>query len=113
MGHIDIIIGVQKLIFTLCVSHDLQTTVGDHLVDVHVGRCSRTTLDHVFHKLVLELAADDFITSRNNRIHLIFRESTQLVVCQGSCLFDVGIGNDEVWEMLKRLRVEREVLKST
>jgi len=44
------------------------------------GRGPSATLNHVLYKLLLELAADDFIGSRGDGIHLLLWENTQFVV---------------------------------
>jgi hypothetical protein len=77
------------------------------------GGVFHTIWDHVFYKLVLELAADDFIASCDNCIHLLLWQNTQFVVGKSSSLFDVSVCLNEVGEMVKRLRVKREIFQGT
>jgi len=69
---------MQKLVLSLSVPQDFQAPVGYHLVSVHVRRGPGATLDHVFHKLVVQFAADDLVTSRDNRVLLFFSPCARL-----------------------------------
>ena len=52
-----------ELIISLLVTHNLEGTVSDYLVGVHVDRCTSTTLYHVDREVLMPLAFDDFTAS--------------------------------------------------
>jgi hypothetical protein len=59
-GHVDVVVGVDRLLGALYSSEDLNGTVGDDLVGVHVGLSTRTGLPYDQREVVQELALGDF-----------------------------------------------------
>ena len=58
--------GAAILVLALVVAHNLQRTVGNNLVYVHIGRCSCTTLYEVDGELVAQCALHNLLASLFN-----------------------------------------------
>ena len=88
------------LIFALFLSHDFETTIGDDLIGVHVGRSPGPALDQIHRKLVHEFVFhNDFVTGGTNRIFLGRVQMSQLVIRQASGLFHHGETSNQRREM--------------
>ena len=85
------------------MAHDLQSTVGNDLVGVHVGRGTSTTLDHIHDELRVPLAADDFIASLHHSLGLILGDETKTHVGGDGSLLHHTVGLDVVGEVVQSL----------
>ena len=97
------IVGADELVVTSLVSHNLQSTVGDDLVRVHVGGSSSSSLDHIHNELAVPLARDDLIASLLDGVGLVIRNQTKLVVGGDSSLLHHTVGLDVVGEVVQSL----------
>ena len=70
LTHVDMVVGVNGLLRTQRATDQLNTTVRNHFVKVHVGLCARTCLPHIQRKLSVQLTADDFIGHLLNQLTL-------------------------------------------
>lgn len=64
LGHVDVVVGVNRLLGSKLSSQDLDGLVGDDLVDVHVGLGSRSSLEDNEREVVDKLATDDLWLSK-------------------------------------------------
>ena len=90
------VIGVDERVVTLRVTSDLEGTVRDDLVGVHVRRGPRAALDDADGELVVESPALDLFARGVDEVGSLVVERTDLGVGSGCCLFDAGEGADEV-----------------
>jgi hypothetical protein len=56
-----VVVGVNRGLASQLSSHDLDSSVGDDLVDVHVGLCSRSSLEDDQGEVVEEFTRDDLV----------------------------------------------------
>ncbi len=63
LSTVAMVVGIAILVVTLLMPHDLECTVGDHLIGIHVDRRTCPTLHHVDGEIVMELAVDDLAAS--------------------------------------------------
>lgn len=61
LTHVDVIVWVNRFLATQLTSEDLDGTVRNDLVDVHVGLGTRTGLEDDEGEVGVEFAGDDFI----------------------------------------------------
>ena len=60
------------LVFTPLMPHQLQGTVGDYLIRIHIRSGTRSTLDHIHRELVMMFTFDDLTASGDDRILLLY-----------------------------------------
>ena len=93
---IDMIVGVDELVFAFLVAEAFQRQVGDHLVGVHVGRSTGAALDEIGHELVNHLAGDQAVAGADDRLGDLRIEHAEIAVGQRRRLLDVAEGLDEI-----------------
>ena len=80
---------VAMLILSFSKPHELQRSVGDHLVRRHVGRSAGPALDYVHLKLFMKSAVDDLLACAFNSVKNLFSELLAVVIgTRGSQLHD-------------------------
>ena len=78
---------MKVLVLADLVAHDLQRSVADHLVGVHVGRRSRPALDDVDDELVRELSLSNLLACRLDCLRLRGGEQSEIGVGPRGGLF--------------------------
>ena len=91
---VAVVVGPAVLVVALFVAHQLEGTVGNHLVGVHVDRRAGTTLHHVGDEVLMKLAVDDLAAGAAHSVGHVVRKLTQLVVGLGSSELHVCNGLD-------------------
>ena len=76
LGAIDVVVGREVLELPRLVSHDLQGTIADHLVSVHVGRRTCTSLDHIHGELLMMLPLEELVAGLEDSVLLGIREES-------------------------------------
>ena len=76
LGAVDVVVRGEVLEFALLVTHDLQGTVADDLVSVHVGRRPCTALDHIYGEVLVVLAFEELVAGLDNGVLLLIGEQT-------------------------------------
>ena len=71
---IDMVVGRAIGILASLVTHDLEGTVGDHLIGIHIGRSAGTTLDHIDREILKMLTLHDLTASLSDSIILLASE---------------------------------------
>ena len=71
---------------------NLTTTIGDHLVDVHVELGAAAGHPDMQGKHLVMLAGQDLVAGLNDQLIPLIVESLAGVVRGGSCIFQGGIG---------------------
>jgi hypothetical protein len=61
LAHVDVVVRVNRGLASQLSSHDLDSSVGDDLVDVHVGLSSRSGLEDDQGEVVEEFTRDDLV----------------------------------------------------
>ena len=90
LAEVDVLMRVQVLIVAALVAHQLQRTVGDHFVGVHIGGGAGAALDHIHHKMLVQRAGADFGAGGDNRPALGLGQQAQLGIGFGGGLLDAG-----------------------
>ncbi len=103
-------VGVDERVVALRVTADLERTVRDHLVGVHVRRRARTTLDHTDGELVVEASSLDLFAGGVDEVRPLFIKRPDLQVGPGRRLLHTGEGTHEVGVDGDRSAGDREVL---
>ena len=91
-------------------AEDLERSVGDDLVGVHVGRGAGAALDQVDDELVVQRAAADLLAGRDDRRGARVVEQAEVAVRERRRLLDRGQRVDQVGRGGDRLAADREVL---
>jgi len=86
---------VYEVVPAFFVSHEFKSPVGDDLIGVHVGGSAGSSLDHIDHKLIVELPRDDFIAGLGNILHHIGPQDTKLHIGKSGSFLDVGKSLDQ------------------
>ena len=66
LSHVDIIIGMNRIFRSDNTPEDLNRTIRDHLVGIHIGRSPGPCLKDVEHELLVKTAVYDFLCRLNN-----------------------------------------------
>ena len=64
----------EILEFPWLMPHDLEGTVTDDLVSVHIRRRTCTALDHIHGEVLVVLTLEELVTSLDDSILLLVRE---------------------------------------
>ena len=90
------VIGVYNAVITFLAAQDLDGTVGDNLIGIHVQRSSCTSLNRIYDKVLMELSLQDLITGFYDRIGDLFVKKTYLTVGDSCCFFDISQAVDDL-----------------
>ena len=110
LRQVDVRVGRETLIVAARRPHQLERAVGDDLVDVHVGRRARPTLDHVHAEVIVVHALPDLAARRDDRIGALRVEDAELLVRLGRGFLHRGERPHEGRELVQRHAGDREVL---
>ena len=102
------VVGIAILVVAFLVAHDLERTVGNHLVGIHIDRSACTALHHVDGEVVVELTVDDFAACLSDGSRNLVVDNTKRMVRLYGSQFHVGNGNNEVG--IHRHRLARDVV---
>ena len=79
------IVRITILILALLMAHDFECTVGNHLVGIHIDRCSGATLHHVDRKVFMEFTIYDFLTGLTDSAgNLVIDDTKRVISLHGS-----------------------------
>ena len=72
LPHVHMVVRVNRLDLRQSIApKNLNGSVRDDFIDVHIARCSRTRLEHVDRKLIIHFAVNDVLASFTHRSHLL------------------------------------------
>ena len=108
---VDMVVGRAVLVFAAGVPHDLQRTVGDHLVGVHVGGGARTALNHVHGEEFVEFALHDFTAGLRNGVEKLVRKQPHVVIGDGGAQFHDRQPPDKEGILAQPELADREILQ--
>ena len=112
LGHVDVVVGMAVLVLASLVSHDLQGTVGYHLVGVHVHAGAGSALHHVDGEELQMLAVYELLAGFHYGVaHLVGYEA-KLVVCLDGRHFHDTEGLDELRVVAQMIITDIEVLNA-
>ena len=98
LAHVDVVVGVHRLLRAELASEQLDAPVGDDLVDVHVRLRTRAGLPHVEREVVVELTTDHLVADALDERALPRGQTTVTRVDHRRGLLDVAVGVvDLVW----------------
>ena len=107
---VDVVIGRTILILSAFMSHQFEGTIGYHLVGIHVGGSSGSTLNHVYRELVVMFAFQNFFTCMENGICLFFSQQSKLKVSHSGSHLGYGKCIDKQRVLTKVIFTNAEVL---
>ena len=84
------VIWVYNIIIAFFATEDLNGSVGNDFVSIHVKGSSGTALNWVYDKIIMEFSGNNFITGLNNRICDLFVQQTYLAVGNGTGFLDIS-----------------------
>ena len=67
-SHIHVAVGTDNFVMTLRVAQQFESTVGDHLVGVHVDGCSSAALNRIDDELIVKRSSDDVVCCQRDSI---------------------------------------------
>ena len=77
---VHVVVRREVLELTLLVAHDLERTVADDFVGVHVRRRTCAPLDHVYGEVLVVLAFEELVASLDDSVLLLVGEQAKAVV---------------------------------
>ena len=80
---VDVVVRREVLELALLVAHDLEGTVADDLVGVHVRRRPCAALDHIHGEVLVVLTFEELVTGLDDGVLLLVGEQTKAVVSDG------------------------------
>src|SRR5262245_51995703 len=126
LADVYMLVRVQVLVFAASMTEYFQSTVGDDLIGVHVGRGACAALNDIDDELIVKFAGADFFTSFDDGGGPRCVEQSQLVVRQrGRLLYaskrfdqvgidrDVGIADLKVFDGAQRVDTEISLIRNT
>ena len=88
LAHIDVIVGMNRILGAELAGEQFVGAVGDHLVDVHVGLRAGAGLPNHQRELIVELAVDDFGRRLHDRLGAPRIERAELAIDFGGGALD-------------------------
>jgi hypothetical protein len=113
LAAVDVIVGMESRVPALRQPGELKAEVGDHLVDVHVGRRAGASLHDVDDELVAQSALLDLLARAIDQIGLGALECADLGVRARGGLFDAGKAEDQIGVDRDRPAADRKVVQRT
>ena len=92
LRHVDIIVRMNGFFAPKSSANQLDRTIGNHLIDVHVRLGARTRLPHIERKLTVQLARDHFIGYLADQVGFVPGKFPCFSVDDGCSLLHVPIG---------------------
>jgi len=89
------IVGLNLFVITTRASHDLERSIRDHFVDIHVVRSARAGLKHVKRELLLPLTFNQFFRRLDDCLRDLLIEFVELEVCGCRRLLDLCVRDDQ------------------
>ena len=111
LATVDVVNRMQPGIVAPGKPHDLESTIGDDLVGVHVRRGSSAALDDSNAELLVEGTTDDFLANPVYDVGLLPLDHTDFGVRPRRCLFHARERTDEVRIVGDRASRYREILE--
>ena len=110
LAHVHVAVGVNPGVLALAEPEELERTVGDDLVGVHVRRGAGAALDDVDDELVQQAALFDVLAGLPDGVLLHRVDQAQIEVGQYCGVFDLRECRDEQWIRGDLRAGDREVL---
>ena len=109
--HVGVVVRGDDVVTAFRLTDDLECTVAEDLVHVHVDGRTSTALDRIDRELVEELAVDDLISSFDQCFADLLVETARSHVGHGSCLLDTSDALNEI--RIDYLTRDMEVIDGT
>jgi hypothetical protein len=94
LRHVDVIVGMNRVLAAERCAYELAATVRNDLVDVHIELGTTPGHPHMQREHVLVAASKDLLTDTCNQGVDLIRQPATSVVCGGGGAFYDRIGND-------------------
>ena len=88
LAHVDMVVGMNRLLGAHFTAQHLDCAVGDHLVGVHVGLCARAGLPDDKREVLVQLAVDYLLRRRDDGVTDGRVQLAERHVCACGCLLD-------------------------
>jgi hypothetical protein len=95
LAHVDVIVGMDRLLGALHPAHHLDGAVADHFIGVHVGLGARAGLPHHQREMVVQLAVDHFLGGLDDGLADRLVQAAQRHVGLGGGALDDAQGADD------------------
>ena len=82
--HVDVIIGVHRLLPAAFAGGNFICAAGDHLIGVHVRRSAGAGLKNIDYELRIEPALDDLAGSLLDQLKVTLVEQSQIAINSGA-----------------------------
>ena len=96
LRHVDVVVGMDRLLGSDFAAGDFDGAVGDDLVDVHVGLRAAAGLPDAQRELVGEFAGDDFVGGLDDELGLVGGKLAEILIHERGGLFQDGEGADQL-----------------
>ena len=98
-------------VLTALVSQNLERTVRNHFVRIHIGRSAGSTLHHVHNEMLVEFALPHLFARLDNRLRHLTVDQTQVTVRTGCSLLDHRQSPDQLRKKVKPHTADMKVLQ--
>jgi hypothetical protein len=105
------VVGVNRRFAPQGRTGELATTVGDHLIHIHIELRATARHPHMERKHILVLTSEDFITGLDNQMKRLIRKATTLMVCDCRRFFNHSVGSDHL--LRHQIPADTEIFKGT
>ena len=96
LRHVDVIVRMYRLLRSHFAARNLNRTIRDDLVHVHVGLRAAAGLPNAQRKLVIQLTGNDFVGSFDDELGLVGREFAQVLIHQRAGLLERAKGANQL-----------------
>ena len=96
LRHVDVVVGMNRLLRSHFAAGDFDGAVGDDLVHVHVGLGAAAGLPDAQRELVVELAGDDFVGGLHDQLGFVGGKLAQILIHQRAGFFEHAKGADQL-----------------
>jgi len=101
LGHVDMVVGVNRCLAPQLRAGDLAAAVGDHLIHIHVELRATARHPYVQREHVMMLAGEDLVADLNDQLMMLVVEPSACMICiRGGFLKDGVSRNHFAWDQV-------------
>ncbi len=96
LRHVDVIVGMNRLLAAQFAAGDLNGAIGDHFVDVHVGLGAAAGLPDAKREVFIPLSGDDFVCCLSDQVGFFFGELAKIAIDERGGFFQNAKGANQL-----------------
>ena len=113
LAQVHVAVGTDDVVSATVMTHELQCTVRDYLIRVHIRRRAGSALDHVDLEVAMMFSLSQLAARVDDRLGDRGAEQSEVAICFRGCFLYRSDSNDESGEIANSYCADGEVLNRT